>query len=890
MFGGNLWLQYGDKTAKFKRSLLTLKASSGEVRTQKTFESFIGAKYDVHAQIQDLSYLRNRFFALSGVSKNDKITDLSLYIDDKDKSSNDANTLVNETIAGVTGDFNPMIPSDDFYLMQGSNSVCIIRQIIGSSTIAVRFKKNGTPAEAVLQIDTLFSSQLKNSYFLNGQKIIPFSFSLKIIDKSNKEIPLSKFGIEDAVLPGKINSDFIDYKNGYLTFPDFQPFPDEVYSKTLPKSSYYFDVSFKTEMALLQLKQTNLVRGSEVLKIDGSIATGGNDYVIDYTNGTLIFVREGILNPDTQIEIEYEYYRTEYDKLHNVSVNLSPSDNFMIQADWHTQSQDSNNLISLHSDIRQNIENSVDLKFIPGIAFQTNEKRITSGFYDFYLSTSWLRIQNSFQRFDKDYENIYMPKEIFGDISDKFSFNATADLIKEIRLTYRHNNITGDGKSIFEIDNSKNNSFNSIHNAGIIFHSGNLPSIQMNFQNDKLNFRDSSFKRAFIIGLMEYQIPKFVLSRIFLTGLKFESYLRYGTEQKFTGDESNTRFLQNYYKISSQFTDRIQGSVYYRISKLDDIDLLKPQRLQKSERLLVDFSQEQWRLLQLNLRFESNLEQYNHLQSLLKNYYLRQFAQANFRFSPGQISEIFNSLFFEFNFNQSSNLSGKDDRNISQDLWNPVFKGENLSDSYLNRNYYLKNEFRPNSKIFFTTIAEWNTQDITVEQTKSSRIFKYFTEKIDLRFGLETHLIAQYKQNYQDYGFGRNSIEYEPSLCLEGRWTPDFLNILNLLFRKRNSEIMKIENDLDGLQAQLDLVYRKSKLWGIKQFEIRQSFGGQYNTETLSDRNDNYQLSSGTAIDVYPISTFIIRTRFDLLRYKYLNTAVNSFWSWTFNLKLSLQM
>jgi len=887
IYGANVWLQYGNKTSKFKKSLLTLKAGTGEVRTQKTYETFNGARNQIQTTINDISYVKNRFYSIDGITKNDFVSEVSVFIDDKISSNNNQNTLAGYVVAGISGDYDKLVPTEDYFIPVNSNHI-IFNSLIGSTwTIAIKYKVNGVPKEEILQLDSVISKQKLNVYYLSGQNIIPFSLNMKIRDLAKNEIPLSKFRLENKQFSGKINPDFIDFKNGYLIFPDSKPFPDEVYSQS-PVSNYSIEVSYNTEVAMLQLQNINLVRGSEVLKVDGTVASGGNDYVIDYTNGTLIFVREGVLNPDTRIEVEYEYYRTEFDRLHYGSLNFSPSDNFFVQADWQSIKPDSNNLLSVHSELRQNVGNFLDLRLIPGLAFQTKERRITSGFYDFFLSTSWIRVRNTFQRFDKDYSNIYKPKGIIGDLSDRMIVNAVSDLLKELRLTYNHTTLTGNGKTITKINYWSKGPDYIENNGGIIFHANNLPGIQINYQNERTNFVDSSEKKQFIIGQLDYQLPKKLVSAILLNGVKIESFLRMGEQYKFASDTTKIKFFQNYYKVSSQFTEQIQGSFFYRINKQDDITHASLNPLQKSERLLIDFSQEQWRLLQINLRFESNLDQYNNFLSETGNYYQRQFAQVNLRFSPGQMSDLFKTLFFEFNFNQFLNSSGKFFSNASSDLWSYGSSG-NSTDSYVMKGYYLKNEFRPSTKFFFTTIFEWNSQDVNSGLSTLNRGIRTFTEKMDIRLDLSTHLIAQYKQNYQYFGFERYLNEYEPSLWLERRWSPDLSNILNLLFRKSITDIGLIHSRADAIQAQLDMIYRKNKIFYMKYVEMRQSFITQFNTESATT-SDNYQLASSTSVDIYPFAAFIVRGRFDILRFVNIGARPSSFWTTGFNLKLSLQL
>ena len=89
-----------------------------------------------------------------------------------------------------------------------------------------------------------------------------------------------------------MDSDWIDYENGILFFPESEPFPAAVYDSEDRQSYYELEAAYQTEFSLIQLEQKNLVRGTEVVKLDGVKAEGGSVYVLDYTNGTLVFVKD----------------------------------------------------------------------------------------------------------------------------------------------------------------------------------------------------------------------------------------------------------------------------------------------------------------------------------------------------------------------------------------------------------------------------------------------------------------------------------------------------------------------------------------------------------------------------------------------------------------------
>ena len=144
-------------------------------------------------------------------------------------------------------------------------------------------------------------------------EIISHSFTMKIIDQFGIQQSLANFGL-DANHDGFVDPEWIDYKQGVLTFPDLQPFPSAVYTFNDSASIYQLQFSFETEITIFNLSQSQLVRESEVVIVDGEILTRGEDYVLDYTSGALLIVKEGIVAEDSEIQVNYEYYRNTREK------------------------------------------------------------------------------------------------------------------------------------------------------------------------------------------------------------------------------------------------------------------------------------------------------------------------------------------------------------------------------------------------------------------------------------------------------------------------------------------------------------------------------------------------------------------------------------------------
>jgi len=128
-----------------------------------------------------------------------------------------------------------------------------------------------------------------------------------------------------------VNTPIIEPSQGLLIFPDRRPFnpADSIsYSGTkldsdstvpqiyqlrrdnsdlLSKSQYYIAVSYKTRSADISLGKPNIIEKSEIITINGETMVRGQDYTIDYDFGRVSFITDKALDPNADIDIDFEY-------------------------------------------------------------------------------------------------------------------------------------------------------------------------------------------------------------------------------------------------------------------------------------------------------------------------------------------------------------------------------------------------------------------------------------------------------------------------------------------------------------------------------------------------------------------------------------------------------
>jgi hypothetical protein len=865
MFGSNVWLQAGPKTPRFKRSLVTLKARTGERRSLKAYETFRGVSRQSNVTVLDTDYARSQFYSIPGLPSGDIPAAIEIYVDNLVALDNTPNTLERQTIAGTTGDWDLKKEGEDYCIYDRAGLIRFTSFISAGWKIVVRYTYQGMTHEEVLQLGYAASTAQTNFYNLGAPGIIPYTFDLAILDTLGTEVPLSQFGL-DTDGDGAVDSEWIDYAEGILLFPDAQPFPPEVYDPNTPRSVYRMEVSFETELSIIQLAQTDLVRGTEILTLDGLTAEGGNDYVLDYTNGTLVFVREGLVSDDTRIEIEYEHYvDEETDHAHGAMLDYSPSDALHLQGDWVRMEGDDemSDLFSVHGEARQTV-GGYDFRIIPGLALQSVTGRVAGSGLQGFVSSSRLRVQTDYETYAESYKNLYRPQYILGDVKSRLRFHTVADATDDVRLTGEWQEVKGFARD------GETSPRDRTESVTLLLHRPNLPGWEVTYRRFTTEQDAETAERYFVQNRLEYQLPQRLSRKLHIESLKAEAYLRKGRRSgTSTAGSDRQRFRQGHVQITSGLTDRFQGSFFYRRNDTYDAsagDGKEP--MTQAERLLFNLSHEQWRLVQMNLRVENTLDHGFHRNSELKDVALDRRSQVNVRLAPGWFWEVLTPVHFEYNVSRSYRASGVTGGTTGDWIWSATASGETeLEDSQVLTQHYFRNEFRPSPYWYVYSLIEWNSDETQCGPSTLESHDWLWSEKADIKLGLNTRLTLQYNQFSKDSGYDRTLEYFEPSIWVERRWTPDLQNVMRLAYRRSRSDEGKIRDTSDNWDAGYDLIWRKGRYLGMKRLEVTQGLTGSHVRTKGYNPADTYLIGYTSSLDLYPLHSLIVRLQVNLNRY-----------------------
>ena len=197
----------------------------------------------------------------------------------------------------------------------------------------------------------------RNVYFLGKTELNPEGFELRVIkreagrqeqdvDEQGRHyiqlLGLDRRGID----PGSpadhlvdIDPELINFQRGELIFPDLYPFAPgltlndnglafpssqgqglsdetpELYTKSSADintniasyNKYYLNVTYRDRLAQYSLGRTNVIEGSEVVKLNGRQLQKGSDYVILYEVGQIRFLNEAALDPTAEVSVQYQF-------------------------------------------------------------------------------------------------------------------------------------------------------------------------------------------------------------------------------------------------------------------------------------------------------------------------------------------------------------------------------------------------------------------------------------------------------------------------------------------------------------------------------------------------------------------------------------------------------
>ena len=314
--------------AKYKKFGLT--AIGAQTKGKAKTVAFKGGYTQVKTDIQDISYVKNKYYTIYMDSSHLPITAGSeqVWVDNQNGLDNnyppfgrgtDPTLYTQKTSTAGLYSFNYFHPGTDYTIDYNTGTITFNKSISSNYVIVVGYKYAGGQVgylsdgtfdfsdnitTHVIQKDTKDTShQLQNYYYLGNKKILPKEydpdFQLKISSLANNQ------EMDVANYPYTIDIDF-----GILKFYKNKPFdaddPD-AYTINNIISKYKIHIEYKYKFRTYNLPDFNIVKKSEKVTMDGKLLMRDVDYTVDYESGFLLFFNEDKITDKTEITITYEY-------------------------------------------------------------------------------------------------------------------------------------------------------------------------------------------------------------------------------------------------------------------------------------------------------------------------------------------------------------------------------------------------------------------------------------------------------------------------------------------------------------------------------------------------------------------------------------------------------
>ncbi|MBN1999645.1 hypothetical protein JW935_18975 [candidate division KSB1 bacterium] len=870
LFGSSFRIEAGRKTPRYKRSLLSAKGWSGEKTSGTETEFFTGNLKTGTTEILDMDYIKNRYFYIDGpeiyvpaLKGSDKI-----YIDDGDPYSNDKNTLSGQVIAGIAGDWDIKTPVLDYTFQAEAGIILFNRPIPDRATVVIEYRTTAGHFAKVIQKPDEIAQHLYNRYFIGGLEIIPHTLEMKIKDSENTEFELWNFGLDNNH-DGTIDPEWVDYKTGILTFPQDRPFPDSVYHKEQPISFYKMEFVFRTEITMINLSHNHLIRGSETVIIDGEVLLRGQDYVLDYTSGSLLIIKEGIMAEDSEVQVRYEYYRDTREKMHMGGIGIGFSDNALLEMNYFSFDKETGSQVKrfqgyyLFGEFKWRIKN-LDFKFTPEFA---QSDKGNSMLFRNEISSSKMRIFGLYEKYDKEYVSLVTKKFQLGDLHERLSAGGTFYPFDFLDITTNWQRQTA-LKNLTTEDLVEENL-----SGKVLFSKSQYPAVSISGFKRDLHAQEFFSLKKTIKSDFEYQVPA-----LFLKKLNVRSIRLYGVWRKSWEDKNGRHISAN-----QEFGERIYDTRYFRFdfSPADKIQLntfirdksvysgdnpAKHTLLRRRQKVFFDGTVDRINGINVNLRYQGEvLQQHPSSITALHTSLLYRNLQSNVRFYPGKWCQKLAPFTFEVNF-QPTWLGYL--KNVQKDLSLFEKYAHMRSRQYLrsmdkNDLLQLRGEWRPLSWfLYYSGIDFYRLQNRHEASTLNTRITR-LNQKVEIRPSSNSLITLQYFRNDEDQIGYSVTTRDNPMIWFENRWTERFQTKINLIYWQEVETIGLLLEKKKNFSPLFGVTYRIPKgESGRALAELRDDLSlSRYENIKPYGEIRNYTITNALSFDYYPISVFIMRFR-----------------------------
>ncbi len=875
IFGGGGRATLGEKSERYKRSLLELSAAAGHKTSAMTRDLFRGRTKRAQAAVKDVDFLPLLFYRLDALARDIRVRkgSVRLFMTRVEGLAGMREVLPERVVAGVDGEWMILRDGEDFFVDTDRGIVrCDATSLAqsgspGALSLAAEYTLEGesSPRRALLWHPPGDSQEMKNVYFLGAKGMYPASLRVTFTRSAGGAVPLSAYRL-DADGDGLIDPEFVDYNGGYLRFPDPFPFAPEVYADSAV-SSVVMDIRCETATTGYRLSRDRLVRGSEVVTVDGSRARAGFDYVLDYTSGFLLFTRDGVVNDDSRIEVEYEYVRSRpEEKYAQATATFSPSDDAQASVSvlrYHPEGSGAQ-VTTLHGLLEGRLRTEeIDLRVVPEYALMTGSREGAFGILTAF-SGGPVRISAQARKLSEGYREPFTRLFPLGRLLEESLLHAEADASPTLRI------FTDWGKRSGPDTATGAAGRDAYGSLGAQWFGAGLPSVTLRAEQLFESLRDSSSRRRGVRMEVEYVPAPEAARALGLSSAVLSSYARYMRGEEYAPGGGRASFAcENYFlRTAVSPLPLFTLNAYYRG---DRKSILLPEGSFGSanvlQKLFGDLVFEELRGLSLAIRYMRDLETM-HLPSagLPWDETSRHSFQIASRFSPGLLLPAFSPFTLELNYREERSSYGKGG-SIARPLFGSLFLAGNASDLFANASavYETRIEWHPDAIVAYYVTGRLTDASARAWSSGATEWRRELTQRFDFQPGsreLYSARLTLLRANSCDDRLTR----YAPSVWVENRWSALLLTrfTLDLLWDDQWYGRVLSGNRVSAPAANVTLTFTDPPI--IERLELREDLSFQRRVSVYRNPSSgaditlmNDSIASGLYLDLYPHPALFLR-------------------------------
>ncbi|MBN1231741.1 MAG: hypothetical protein JXA60_00105 [Candidatus Coatesbacteria bacterium] len=841
--GGSAYLQAFYFEEESNQSRLYLKSWAGERISAKTRDYFKGKGRSGSTTRNDTDYLGSIYRLTRTGIVPDEPHKMEIWLDDGNQSNNTRDTRL-LTIENQRGNFDRLNPGIDYYYIKEDNVLVMQKSVPSSGLLAAHFTSDGIEYW-ILIASSSRSQALTNYYSSGGKKIIPHSFHLSIRDSLDRSISLSRFGL-DRNSDGMVDEEFFDFQNGILHFPQEKPFNAGCYDPDNPVSTYRLTFQYETEISIFSLKHQEIIQNSETVYLDKLPLDRGNDYILDYSTGSLLIIDENLLSTNSFLEVTYELEKKTGLDLYAGELGIQPlkqarlGGNYIRYKSRHFSSQ------SLRVDLPGPFKDS-SIRIEPEFALskQDTTNAAYAGRGEIQLRSDIMQVFIDYLRNTEKFENLDTLYNSGGAIRDRISEEATVKPYSWLPISIICGLETSWADSIGSERLLKSKSFQ----GEISENKPEFPSMTLTALNWSREETEQDVVTNMGKSKISYDLPKELLDNVKIYSLNIEAfYKRNWISEYFTYEDSlpdvksqeSTWYTQ--FKISP--INNLSASVKFEEGKTkDDRASLPWHTSQLGRELTLEITTDALK----GFYFKETLEgQYDDFSLQLSPFIVeeeqRRKIKSEIKFYPGQYYTPMNFISLIFDINNEKN--GWIRKGANGSLKDIIFTNWNESD-FLSLSdptiYGIGTEITPFSQLSLSSRYDFGKSEEWNYDTEKLLNLNTLTNKIIMKPKDKTQITLKEIDTWNHEEQGAKTVKHNPWISWQENWSSLLLSNLAFTFKnERDSwiEIWEIKRSY-GQSLSLTFNFGKHKYIGelivIPAFNLTRQNSWDWNSYSRRD-------------------------------------------------------